>query len=443
LIRVAASLHRRAASAAALLALAAAAFLACSGCAGSARPRRSSPDDGPEDRAREAALIFDEARMPAYGSSPLGRLSMDGEEWTARALELIGGAKDYILVCSFLLTEHPNAERVLEALAEARGRGVRVRILVDSASYFRTYPRSTKAVRASVDRAKELGIPIAEYNPIRGRRVFTLFGLLDRDHRKFWVVDGRIGVVGGQNVDFDSLRSPEESGCIDAMAEFESPGAIAELRDSFVTSWNSFSLERIAASDFPVAASEPDASTVELRLVDQGPPGGAGKTTAMFDAVFARAGEELWMIQCYTFLTPALLARIRGAIERGVDVNIVLSAGHIASRFSSGSYYGISRLIDAGARVYIYESPKSNLLHYKMMMADDAMAAIGSANYNFRSQVFSREVSVVFTDAESLALVRDRLGEIKPYLRRIGAKEALAYRNLGNFLSYLLMQVAG
>ena len=426
----------RAAAPAASLALIATALLSLS-CAGLPKPAALPP--GPEAATR----ILDAAGMPAYPSSPLERLSMDGREWTGRSIELIEGARDYILACSFLLTEHPNAERVLGALAAARARGVRVYMLVDSASYYRTMPMSTVAVRAAIDRAKELGIPIAEYNPIRARRLPVFLGLFDRDHRKFWVVDGRIAVVGGQNVDYDSLRGPDEAGCIDAMAEFESPGAAAELRDSFVDSWNAYSLARLEASDFSVAAASPGADAVEMRLANQGPPRGAGKTTAMFDALFARATGELWMVQCYAFMTPALLGRIREAVERGVRVRVVLSTGHIAPRFSSASFYGMARLIDAGAEVYLYESPGGNLLHWKMIMADGAMASVGSANYNLRSQILSREASAIFSDPESMLRIRARLGEIEPFLRRIGPEEAAGYRSFGNFLSYLLMQVAG
>ncbi|HOX31100.1 MAG TPA: phosphatidylserine/phosphatidylglycerophosphate/cardiolipin synthase family protein [Spirochaetales bacterium] len=429
------------------------ALLAAS-CASAGRARApvqataADPAEARLARIAAAARILDEAGMPAYGSSPLSRLSMDGREWTERSLELIAGARDYVLVCSFLLTEHPNAELVLAALAEARARGVRVYLLVDSASYYRTYPMSLEPVPAAVGRARELGLPIAEYNPIRGRRIFTLLGLLDRDHRKFWVVDGRVAAVGGQNVDHDSLRYPSEAGCIDAMAEFASPGAVAELRDSFVDTWNAFSSERLEAGSFPVAEGR-GPEPAELRLVDQGLPrragaeGGAGRTTAMFDALFARAGSELLLLQCYAFPTPALLERIRQARARGVRVRAVLSAGHVSQRFVSGTYYGIAKLQDAGAEVYLFESPERNLLHMKMIMADGEMAAIGSANYNFRSQALSREASVVFSDPASLELVAARLRELEPWFRPVGREEAEGYRTVGNLLAFLLMQVAG
>ena len=141
-------------------------------------------------------------------------------------------------------------EAIFDALAERMADGVRVYMIVDSASYYRTYPMDAEPIPASTPLARALGIPLIEYNPIRGRRIFTLLGLLDRDHRKFWVVDGRTVVTGGQNVDYDSLRDVGSGGCVDAMIEYDSPGAAAFLRDSFVRTWNAYSLDRLDPGDF-------------------------------------------------------------------------------------------------------------------------------------------------------------------------------------------------
>ncbi len=411
--------------------------LACASCA--TAPRGGRPGMDLQEARDAAAAILGEAGMEAYPSSPILRLNMDGIAWTARAIELIDGARDYVLVESFLLTDHPNARAVIEAMAKARVRGVRVHLVVDSASYYRTYPMSAIPEPAIVKEVRTLGIPVVEYNSIRGMRIFKLLGLLDRDHRKYWIVDGRIAVLGGQNIDWDSLRDAAEGGCVDAMVEFSSAGAIAEMRDSFIRTWNSYSIDRLDPEDFPVRATEEEA---RCWLVDQG-MGKDGRITAMFDAMYARARKDLVFVQCYTYLSPGLTGRVKAASDRGVRVDFILSGGHISERAEMGSYYCIKDLLEAGARVYLYESPGKSLLHYKLIMADGEMASIGSANYNFRTQALERDISVIFEDEESLALVKDHLDELRPYLREVGLEEAEKYRGFPYLLYYLLMQVAG
>jgi cardiolipin synthase A/B len=414
--------------------LAVAAALAAASCAGSPPPRAASGDI--LDRAE---AIQDAAGINAYPSSPILRLSMDGDEWFARSIELIRRAEDYILIDSFLLTEHPRSRAVLSELQSAIGRGVRVRFIVDSASFYRTYPMSKEPVPAIVPYARSLGIPLVEYNPIRGKRIVTLFGLLYRDHRKFWIVDGRVAVVGGQNVDHDSLRGPGDSGGIDAMLEFSSAGAIAELRDSFIREWNSYSTEGLSPVDFPVRDCPAD---VKVRVIDQARDK-PGRVTAMFDYLFRSARREMLFVQCYTYLSPGLVDRIKKATSRGVEVRFILSGGHLNLRAERGSYYCMSELIRAGARVYLYESPAGNLLHYKMIMVDGEMVSIGSANYNYRSQTVSRELSVLFEDEASLALVKAKCAEFEPYLREIGAEEAGKHRSFSDRLYFMLMQLGG
>lgn len=391
------------------------------------------------DRYAGSAEFYEGRGIPSFpAGSPA--LYMDGYAWADRALELIAGAEDYILVSSFLVTLFPRQEEIFDALAARMADGIRVHMIVDSASYYRTYTMDPRPVPAVVPLARARGIPVIEYNPIRGARIFTLLGLFNRDHRKFWVVDGRIVSVGGQNIDYDSLRAPADGGCVDAMMEFESAGAAGFLRDSFIHTWNSYSLDRLDPKDFPVRDGGP--LDFPLLVFDQG-LGDQGQVTDMFDGFFTFAKKELWLVQCYTYLTPSLIDKVRFAVDRGVKVNFILSSNHVAIRFLQGSYYGMQDLLDIGASVYLYESPSGSLLHYKMMLADGVLAAVGSANYNLRSQTTSRELSVLVRDPGPAGLVVSSLEEILKHSRPVTREEAAGYRGLPYFLQNLLMQFWG
>jgi cardiolipin synthase A/B len=383
--------------------------------------------------------FFESRGIPSFQAANPA-MYMDGHSWAKRALDLIAGAEDYILVSSFLVTLFPRQEEIFDALAARMADGIRVYMTVDSASYYRTYTMDPRPVPAVVMLARARGIPVIEYNPIRGARIFTLLGLFNRDHRKFWVIDGRIVSAGGQNIDYDSLRDPGDGGLIDAMMVFESAGAAGFLRDSFIHTWNSYSLDRLDPADFPVRDGGPQ--DFPLLVFDQG-LGDWGQVTDMFDGFFTFARDELWLVQCYTYLTPSLLDKVRFAVDRGVKVNFILSSNHVAIRFLQGSYYGMQDLIDAGASVYLYESPSASLLHYKMILADRSWAAVGSANYNLRSQTTSRELSVMVRDPESVGLVISSLDDILQHSRPVMRTEAAGYRGMSFFLQNLLMQFWG
>lgn len=366
----------------------------------------------------------------------------DGTKWTERALELIQGADSYILIDTFLIGEHPQAYRIFYALSEASARGVEVRLIMDSSSHYRFDRTTGDAVYVPIHELRQLGLQVTEYNPIRAWRFYRHLFLLDRDHRKFWVIDGERVVAGGKNIDPDSLADPQERGSLDGMTEVYSPGAAKILVESFVNTWNMFSLDALDVNQFPIP--EPDESAYETKLwvLDQNMDSGS-VTTTKFDSFLSLAEEEIWMMQCYMILTPALLSRIEHAAERGVQIHVILSDNHVGGRFAYATYYGIKDLLRAGAQVYMYESPTGSLLHKKLIIADNKLVSVGTANYNFRSQYLSRELSFVFDDpavAEELNLF---LQEVLEHAREVDEKEAETYRGLLYFLSFLMMQVGG
>ena len=383
--------------------------------------------------------FLDDREVPLFsGGEP--SFYFDGTQWMNRALEAIEQAEDYILIDSFLTTVHENTFRIFRALKEKQDQGVRIYIMVDSSSYYRSYPRTGTAIDAAIPEARALGLPIMEYNPIRGNRVPTLFRLFNRDHRKFWIVDGRSVTLGGQNIDFDSLRDPGEGGCVDTMVEVPSAGAVEMLRDSFVRTWNSFSIEKLKSEDFPVRA--PREGEVQYRVFNQGFREGE-EITDLFDTFFTFADRSIWMVQCYAYPTPALMDRIRYALDRGVEVNLIVSASHLSTRFYKASYYTLKDLLEMGVNVYMYEHPGEALLHYKLLLADNDLAAVGSANFNLRSQTTSRELTVLFDHPPAVQAVRNNIDEILKLCRRVTPEEALKYRGADYFLNFLLMQFWG
>lgn len=382
--------------------------------------------------------FFDNAGIPLYEGAP-PRFYYDGSVWQKRSLQLIEEAQDYILILSFLLTEHESGREIFHALKRKMEEGVRVYCITDSASYYRTYPRVPTPIPASIPYLRELGIPVIEYNSIRGRRVFGLTRLFNRDHRKFWVIDGKSVLAGGMNIDYDSIRPAKEGGSIDAMVEVNSPGVTAALVDSFITTWNAFSAEKLHRQEFAIRA---DGNGTPVRVFDQGLRP-SQEITTLFDGLFTFSRESIWMVQCYAFLTPALMDKLEYAVHRGVDVNIIMSANHISPRFEKASYYSIQDLLDRGITVYIFESPTEALLHYKLILSDNTLAAIGSANYNLRSQTLSRELTLLFEDQNTAASVKTHLEELLLHCRKIDQREARSYRTVSYLFNYLLMQFWG
>lgn len=384
---------------------------------------------------------FDELNIPLYPST-LPELYFTGDSWNRRSLELIREAEKYILINVFLGNYHTSTKEVWDLLKTRMDEGVDVYLIIDSTSHFQVDPVTGEVVPAAFSYLDELGIPYVEYNPL------TLGGLafplkqFDRDHRKYWIIDGRTVAAGGLNINYTSLGIPEGIGHIDTMAVIDSPGVARHLTASFTDTWNAYSPERLALSQFPEAKGHDGEQQTSLRLIDHHPDS-APQVTDLFDTMFLSAREEIWMIQGFAFLTSSLIDRVAYAVNRGVEVNIMLSDFAWKENYEMASFYGIRDLLDAGARVYLYRSPDNAFLHYKLMMADRKLTSLGSVNYNFRSQALSREIALVFDDVRVGKMAMDNIESLLEHSRLVTREEAQEYRTPKGLMYLLIMQFWG
>jgi len=352
-------------------------------------------------------------------------------------LDLIRGARHSILVGSFLLTDGPASREVLEALVAKSREGVIVRVLGDTSSRFVEEEEAFSFLANA-------GVPTVEFNPPRIWHLFAPHRLLERDHRKYWVIDGRLLFLGGANLSDLSLIPPEEGGNRDLMVRLESPDAARELTRSFISTWKQ-SHPRLA---LPEEALLSDVSrrrgseTSAWFFNQESVSGEVSLTEAMFDGLFASAQKTVWLVEPYTFTEARILDSVRAMTARGVVVHIVLSSRVRAPRFHYASFYGIQDLLEAGARVWIFDSEISPL-HYKCAVIDDRLAYVGSANLNHRSLRLSRELSLVFEDPPGVKAITEVIGSVRKNAREVTREEAAHYRGLPFLTWWLIMQSAG
>jgi len=360
------------------------------------------------------------------------RFYFTGDTFLRRAEELIREARDYILIDSFILNEDEKGRCVFELLHAKMAQGVRVYLLADPSSGF-------VPGRPGIPFLVQMGIPVTEFNPMRGSRLAGLPHFVYRDHRKFWVVDGERVVLGGQNISTVALASPEQGGNTDSMVEFRSATACRELVGSFVMEWNAYSMDKLRVSDFAVRQGlEADDSRAWLVHQDS-----QAVARQMFGRLFDLAREEIWLIQDYTMPDRAVLERIRRLTATGVRVNILFSGAYNElDKFHFATGYRKLALIRAGARLWEYEHPLSHL-HYKGVIVDGRWFAIGSANFNFRSAWLSKEVNLVFEGSATGEPMLQNLAFLASHSRPITEEEAAGYRGAKYLLYYLLLFLGG
>ena len=122
------------------------------------------------------------------------------------------------------------------------------------------------------------------------------------------------------------------------------------------------------------------------------------------------AERRLSLTSPYFVPDESLLYAVTTAAQRGVEVELFVSA--TADQFmvhhAQRSYY--DALLTAGVRIWLY--PEPYVLHAKHFTVDDSLAVIGSSNMDMRSFALNYEVVLMLTGTEVVAAAQRGPGHL-------------------------------
>lgn len=329
--------------------------------------------------ARQAKLL---GGLPALERNDLAIL--DGCERVLRSIvEDIDRAERTINMEFYIWEEGGTADDVLAALVRAAERGVKCRVLLDSIG-----SGEFLAGRAACD-ARSAGVEIVEALPARVLR--TLRRRQDlRLHRKIIVIDDRIGYTGSLNI-VDARSFKQSAGVgqwIDIMVRVRGP-VIAQLEANVLYDWEIETEEDLIA-EYGFEASEPESPGKSTAQVIASGPGARTRAAyhTLLTAIYA-ARRRLRIVTPYYVPDETVETALVCAVERGVDVTIVMPERSDSRLAQLAGNASIQPVLDAGANVALF---KGGLLHTKAVVVDDHLALIGSVNLDQRSFWLNYEI---------------------------------------------------
>jgi cardiolipin synthase len=338
--------------------------------------------------------------LPAVGGNRVELLSDYDESLRAMA-NAVDGARHYVHVQFYITAWDDATDPFFQALVRASRRGVRVRLLFDHLG-----SRGIPGYKRTLDKLREAELEwhrLLPIDPLHGK--FRRPDL--RNHRKVLVVDGTVAFAGSQNLIEATYDKPvnQKAGraWVELMARLTGP-AVAALDAVFLTDWYS------ETGDLPtdtvaleLTSAEGDGTTVQV--VPSGPGFVMENNLRMFTTLIYSAQRRISLTSPYFVPDESLLYAVTTAAQRGVDVELFVSAeaDQFMVHHAQCSYY--RALLDAGVRIYLYPAPL--VLHSKHFTIDDDVAVIGSSNMDLRSFALNYEISLMLIGSEVVAAMRD------------------------------------
>ncbi|WNR43916.1 cardiolipin synthase [Paenibacillus roseipurpureus] len=299
-------------------------------------------------------------------------------------LQEIGRATDHIHFEFYTIRDDAIGKRFQEALIRKAKEGVAVRVIYDGMGSHTL----TKSYIRSLQKAG-----IAVYPFLKPLIAFFDQRINYRNHRKIVVVDGLVGFVGGINIGAEYVGGNPKLGFWRDTHVRLHGDAVYELQNTFLTDWYFVSGESIEASRYYPVHTVQQVSSVQV--IASGPDARWDAIQEMYFAALIAAKQRIWITTPYFIPDPSIIMALKSAAISGIDVRVILPyvADSRIVQYASKSF--LYELLQAGVRFYWYQK---GFIHAKIILVDEIMATVGTANVDMRSFFSNFELNAVMFD---------------------------------------------
>ncbi|MCL1796206.1 MAG: phosphatidylserine/phosphatidylglycerophosphate/cardiolipin synthase family protein, partial [Clostridia bacterium] len=360
----------------------------------------------------------------------------DADQALFHRVNIIGNARERVLLSTFLFTEGVSSDILVGALLDAADRGVDVSVLVDKWSRI---PNDYK--QCFID---EPNLRYYEFNPLnllKPQRINTSM------HDKFLIVDDSYLITGGRNIGDEYFIEGTKNFRIDMdilaySAENEPHGTIDDWTAYYEELINPVNAKKHASKSSRERATTADRERFlecfyayrETRL-SQEPVDYAALTfpvngvSSVFNSLeigskkepvvaytlleLAKQSKNIILITPYIALTAHHFTLFADAIS-GRDVLLFTNslAATVDVIVYSSYYAHRAKFLQHGVEIYEYQHTEA-VLHGKCYLFDDRLTAIGSLNMDERSIRIDTESMLIVDSPELNAKVRESLDIIR------------------------------
>lgn len=314
----------------------------------------------------------------------------DATQFYPALLEDLKRAQHHIHMQYYIWSNDPFTQEVKQVLIERARAGVRVRALYDASSkraLGRQYIAEMRAGGVAFQ-------PYLGYDTLR-----TLHLANYRSHRKITIVDGRIGYLGGMNLDREQMPGTLWPRWRDTQVRIHG-ASVAPLQVIFLANWYHSTQERV--NDPAYFAPRDGVSTfLPVQITASGPDSQWQGIRQLYFYMILAAKQKCYIQSPFFIPDETIAEALRSAALSGVDVRVICTPRGAKYQMPYRAALTYFRdLSDAGVKFYLYDG---GYYHAKTVNIDAAICTIGSCNMDIRSYSLDYEVNAVIYDAGKAA----------------------------------------
>ncbi len=289
----------------------------------------------------------------------------------------IENAKQFIHVQYYIFKNDEIGNKLIQLLNKKSNEGVQIKVLLDYMGTIKTKKTFLNTLN------KNFCISYFKLN------FFSRFNT--HNHRKVCIVDGKIAYIGGLNVGDEYLGlSSKFKFWRDLHIRIEGD-AVYEIQKNFIKDWNFANKYKknqlkISKKIFPTHYIN-NICTVHIFTsgVDS-----RSYIYFLFNYLITSAKKNIYIETPYFIPNETIIDNLKIASLRGVDIKIIVpkEKDHPFVKYANTAYF--NELINTNIEMYHYEL---GFLHSKLIIIDNEICSIGSANMDYRSLKINFEIS--------------------------------------------------
>ncbi len=324
-------------------------------------------------------------------------LLINGDEMFSKLKESLLNAKHSIYIQYYIFRTDTIGNEILDILRMKANDGIDVRLIIDGLG--------SKSFKKKIFRTlSDFGVKVAKFDPI----TTWSFGTINyRNHRKIVVIDGINGFTGGLNVGDEYLGRSKLGFWRDTHLLIEG-NAVKDLENIFLQDWyystlydSDETIKNILNNDSkktnPINEQVSKINfTGAVQIIGSGPDTKEPTMRNAFHSLLTIAEDSIWIATPYFVPDQEILTILKLKALSGVDVRIIYpgKSDSILSDSASQSYF--APLLESGVKIYKY---KKNFLHAKVILIDNEIASVGTANLDIRSLHLNYELTTFLYDS--------------------------------------------
>lgn len=330
----------------------------------------------------------------------------DGPDTFDAIFEACEQAEKYIHLQYYIFIDGELVDRFAALFEKKIKQGVEVRIIYDALG---SWDLSNKMI----EKFREIGVLIFPFMPVRFGR---LARLNYRNHRKILIVDGIIGFTGGINVDDKYIKDDELLGhWTDTHLKIHGM-SVNFLHFVFLADWLFVTRENLIKPEmFNLMDKVGD---TPVQIVSSGPDADYPNILQQYLYILYQAKEYVYIVNPYLIPDSNLSMALKTVALSGIDVRIIVPRNSESAMIHWTVKSFFSRFLNAGVKIYLFQE---GFIHSKVVISDDSVCSIGTANLDIRSFEQNFEVNaliynkeVTMTMKKQFALFQNNSKELTP-----------------------------